>query len=263
MKQLKQIKELLQCVNKKRRKVFFFFDYDGVLVPLQNNPYTSYLSKKVRDKLELLSSSPNKVALVSGRDLKTIKRLTKIKSRKITLVGTHGLEIENLKYKSKKVYTTRHEPELKRIKNVLFRISRNIANGFMENKPYSFTYHIRDSDYRNLIKKLRLALKKFLRSQKLDKKIKILEGKKMVEVMPEKVSKGVAVQKIINEYPGYLYVYFGDDITDISAFKAVKRYGGISVSFNGALNYKADFLVKSQKDINVILSGLLDVEGRQ
>lgn len=243
MKQLKQISNLQKFISnliKKKKTIFFFFDYDGVLVKIRNNPSKSYLPTKIKKTLLKLSKLPHiKVAIVSGRNLDTLNKLTKIKNN-ITLIGSHGLEFF---YKSKRWLLFKKDIKLiKKIKQDGLTLAKATANGFLEHKPYTFTYHIRDKRKINLVKKVSKVMNAFLKKNTLHKKLKVLEGKKIIEILPREVNKGIAVEKIIKLFPSYKYLYFGDDITDIPALKTVKRYGGIAISLNQKLNYKADFL---------------------
>src|SRR3989338_7495772 len=96
------------------------------------------------------------------------------------------------------------------------------------------------------------TFQKLIKENKLHNKLSVLKGKNIIEVLPQEVSKGKAIEKIIKLYLNYLPIYFGDDVTDISALKIVKKYKGISVSLNPHLKCKVDFLI-NQKNINRII----------
>lgn len=235
----------------KQYKVFFFFDYDGVLAPIQKDPHTAYLPKPTKEKILKLSRLSNvKVAIVSGRDLSTLDRLTKFKSSNIILIGSHGLEM--LHKGKKKILFKNNISVLRKIKPEIVSIAKSISKGFIEEKPYTITYHIRDSRKIDLVRKLARLINILLKKKNLRTKLKVLEGKNIVEIMPKEVSKGNAVKQVINFYPHYLYFYFGDDITDISAFKVVKKYNGTTISLNSKLHYKTDYLTSQSSLINFI-----------
>lgn len=255
MKQIKRLTQLIKANLERKKKMFFFFDYDGVLAPIQDNPATAYLKAKTKGTLLKLSSNPLfKVAIVSGRDLGTLKKLTRIKTNKVTLVGSHGLEM--LLQGEKKFLLSKNSNVLRRIKSKVINLAKLKAKGFVENKPHTITYHVRDSREENLVKTLSKALNQLLTKLTLKKQIQVLEGKNIVEVMPREVTKGKAVERVIKLYPNYLPIYLGDDVTDISAFKAVEKYKGISVSLNPRLSYKANFIFNS-KDMLAILNTLV------
>ena len=234
----RNLQKFLKSLKNKKKKIFYLFDYDGVLVPIQKNPYTAFLSKSRRSELYRLAKS-SKVALVSGRTLSTLKKLSRIRNKNIILVGSHGLEMF---YKNKTTLLDKHNVSmLKKIKPQILKIAKATAKGFLEKKPYTVTYHIRDKKSMSLVKKLSKRLDTLLKKSKLSKIFKVLEGKNIIEVMPKNINKGKAVEKIIKMFPKCLYVYFGDDVTDIAAFEMLKKYKGITVSLNSKLKYNTDF----------------------
>ena len=251
MKQIEKLIEAIEINLKKKKKIFFFFDYDGVLVPIQDNPATAYLKANTKGTLLKLASKPLfKVAIVSGRNLSILKKLTRIKTKEITLIGSHGLEMFH-KGKTRFLHG-KSENILEKIKPKVVNLVQSKAKGFVENKPYTITYHIRDSRKGNLVQKLKRALNRLLNELKLGKQVQVLEGKNIVEIMLKEVTKGKAVERVIKLYPNYLPIYFGDDVTDISALKVVKRYKGVSISLNPELSYKADFTLNSKKMLAVL-----------
>lgn len=258
MKSFKKIKKLLELVRKgfkKKSKLLLFLDYDGVLVPLQDNPYTAYLPKEVKKVILNLARNPKvKVALVSGRNLKMLKRLTKLRNKNLYFVGSHGLEL--LLLDRKKYLNKKNIKAVKQHEKEIMKLAKKIANGFSEDKPYSCTYHIREKKKDNYVGRIYISIKRFLQEKKLSKKITVLKGKDMVEVLPGGISKGKAVEFVIKYHPKYFYVYIGDDVTDISAFKATKKFGGITVSLNPKLNYKADIYLKKPKDVKDFMLAL-------
>lgn len=261
MKLSKKIKNLLKSVKDKTKrnpKLFFFFDYDGVLVPIQNNPSTAYLPDNLKNNLIKLARKENiQVALVSGRNVNLLRRLSNIKSKDITLIGSHGLEM--LTGNRSRHLFNNNSKDLKKIKKYAIKVAHEITDGFLENKPYSFTFHIRDNNAQIKVKRLSVAFKKLITSKKLNKKLKVLEGKKIVEILPKDVTKGKAVEKIIKEHPKYTYLYLGDDVTDISALKVVKRYKGISVSLNPKLKFSTKYTLDSPFEVKQFVSYMVEV----
>ena len=251
MKQIEKLIKLIEINLKEKKYLFLFFDYDGVLVPIQDNPATAYLKAKTKSTLLKLASNPLfKVAIVSGRNLSTLKKLTRIETKEITLIGSHGLEMF---HKGKAGFLHgKSENILEKIKSKVVNLVKSKAKGFVENKPYTITYHIRDSRKGNLVQKLKRALNQLLNELKFEKQVQVLEGKNIVEIMPREITKGKAVEKIIKLCPNYLPIYFGDDVTDISAFKVVKKYRGTAISLNPKLPYKVDFTVTSREVLAVL-----------
>lgn len=226
------------------------------MVPLQDDPRTTFLPPKVKEKLIKLSKQPEvKVALVSGRNLSTLKRLTKIRSKNISLVGSHGLEAY-INGKNTFLFSS-NKQAMKKVKAKAVKLAKSIAGGFVETKPYSFTYHIRDSRKKDFVAEIYNEVKKLIKKEGYGKKLKVLPGKLMVEILPEGVNKGKAVEKLIKKNPKSKYICFGDDVTDVYAFKMVRKYKGLAVSLNKKLDFKADLYLKSPKEVHKLLDSLL------
>ncbi|MDN5551738.1 MAG: hypothetical protein L0G54_13565, partial [Brevibacterium sp.] len=69
-------------------------DFDGVLAPLQDNPELSRMLPESAQAIAGLSILPaTRVALVSGRDVTTLRRLADPPVG-VWLVGSHGAEVE-------------------------------------------------------------------------------------------------------------------------------------------------------------------------
>ena len=67
-------------------------DFDGVLAPLQDDPSTSRMVPESAAAIAALADLPRtRVALVSGRDIATLRRLSQAPDT-AWLVGSHGAE---------------------------------------------------------------------------------------------------------------------------------------------------------------------------
>ncbi|MCF2574092.1 trehalose-phosphatase [Brevibacterium sp. UCMA 11754] len=74
--------------------VLIALDFDGVLAPLQDNPDLSRMLPESAQAIVDLSTLPaTRVALVSGRDVTTLRRLAD-PSPGVWLVGSHGAEVD-------------------------------------------------------------------------------------------------------------------------------------------------------------------------
>lgn len=69
-------------------------DFDGVLAPLQDDPSTSRMVPESASAIAALAGLPRtRVALVSGRDIATLRRLSEAPDS-AWLIGSHGAEAE-------------------------------------------------------------------------------------------------------------------------------------------------------------------------
>nr|MDQ3383665.1 trehalose-phosphatase [Actinomycetota bacterium] len=75
-----------------RPRVLIGVDFDGTLAPLVDEPMSARALPGALDLLVELASLPGvSVAVVSGRDLATLDRLTQLVGS-VVLVGSHGAE---------------------------------------------------------------------------------------------------------------------------------------------------------------------------
>lgn len=205
-----------------QKKLFLFFDFDGTLCPIAPRPQLARLPKTVKNTLKDLSLKKDlRLAVVSGRALKDVKGLVGLKG--LLYAGNHGLEIKGpglvfMHPKVKKIM-----PRLDRLHQDLIKELRPYKNAVIEHKGLSLSLHYR------LLKggEVNAFRKAALSRLKQGKYIKITFGKKVIEVRPKiDWDKGRAVKLILKKTgKGFLPIYFGDDITDLDAFSALRGRG--------------------------------------
>lgn len=207
----------------KKNRCLIFFDYDGTLTPIVNKPEEAILDDKTREVLRKLSFCTNiYLGIISGREIKDIKN--KIKLRRIYYAGNHGLQIEGpgIKFVHPQALKFRHF--LQKIKVSLINELSSIEGVGIEDKRYTLSIHYRNVNPSDL-REFRKIVNNLLSGLKKENKIKIKSGKKVIEVHPPlNWDKGKCVQllrNIIN--PNYPCFYVGDDVTDESVFKILKK----------------------------------------
>ncbi|UCD55726.1 MAG: trehalose-phosphatase [Candidatus Omnitrophota bacterium] len=250
----KDIKERI----KRAKKIIFFLDYDGTLVPIKKKPAFAGLGKDTRALLSKLAGSTCfSVFIISGRSLRDIKKLIGVK--RLYYVGNHGIELEGprLKYinrsaKALRIFIQRAYRALKK--------KLKIKGVILENKAYTLSLHYRlvNPDKVPALKKLfKNTIKGLLRQRK----IKVTEGKKVLEVRPNtKWNKGKIVNWILKKAKtrNVLPIYIGDDKTDEDAFKALGKRGiSILVSKNRRKTF-AQYRLNSPKEVIRFLYEFVD-----
>lgn len=239
-------KEDLDWIKEKRP--FLFFDFDGTLVPIQNDPSSCWPDKKIKAYLKkILNSKLAHIAILSGRSLKDIKKRINIKG--IYYSGNHGLEISgpDLMFTHPEV-----KPAVKSIKRAKQVISRNISHipgVFLEDKHLSFTMHFRMADKEG--KKLAKSIFKHVLSREFyNIPFKVLKGKEVIELAPFiDWDKGRAVHLILKNVPeGYMPIYIGDDLTDETAFSALNNQG-LTIRIGRSKKTSARYYLKNQHEI--------------
>ena len=195
--------------------VGLFSDFDGTLTPIFDDPRDTVLSPAMMDALSELSKKVDLVAVVSGRDLRTLREMVGLKS--VTYVGNHGLEVW-------KIGEDRPENAVQVPDGLSADVERGIGDigvsGLsLEDKGMSVAVH-----YRNALDPTvaRSAVSQILASLAVARGLKIREGKMVLEIGPGAgVNKGTAVDRLVEEFELTGAIFLGDDVTDCDAFDAL------------------------------------------
>ena len=232
--------------------LFLFLDFDGTLVPIQDNPAQCFLSPKTKSQLEAISLSEKaSVAVLSGRSLNDVKKRVQIQD--IYYGGSHGLEISgpDLKY---------IHPDALCGKRVIDRIFKKIEKricgirgALIEKKKFGFSLHYRSADKEDkaLIKRIYYEII----FDCLDPQaFFVLRGKKVLELIPRvKWNKGKAALFLLqNQKKDYLPFYVGDDVTDETAFKALQAQG-VTIRVGKSKRTEAKYYLKGQWEMTNLL----------
>ncbi len=207
-------------------KLLFLLDYDGTLTDFKRNPNHSRLTPAAKKVLERLRRK-YPVIFISGRYLDSLGKVSGLPG--IPMVGTHGFEARNFP-KGFRFATAAQERRFKKEARRLWERLQALRGEFpeihIEKKPYSSTLHYRGVDMPPArVKKLHRRFNEIFRKAVTRRLWSLMEGKKMIEAMPKGFSKGKAVAKILKLYPGALPIYAGDDLTDLTVFKALGKKG--------------------------------------
>lgn len=234
MKSLRANRTFLQQQVASAKSLFLFVDYDGTLTPLADHPSHARLQVDTKRLLRRSAGLPGvRVALVSGRALRDLKRMVGI--RGLYYVGNHGLELEgpNLHYVNPIAKSNR--PLLKQIAGKLKAALRAIPGAWVEEKGLTVSIHWRrvpQSASRTFHRLVGQCLSPYLTRGA----VRLIHGKRVIEVRPPVGwDKGKAVAWLLSRLggghvgPQPLAMYFGDDRTDEDAFRVVNRLRGLSV----------------------------------
>ncbi|MDP2924407.1 MAG: trehalose-phosphatase [Candidatus Omnitrophota bacterium] len=247
----------------KRNRPFIFLDYDGTLTPIVETPQKAILPEETKEILIRLSRRPKcKLAIISGRALKDIKKLIGIKN--IIYAGNHGFELEGPKIKFKNSFAQKYQKLFRRIKEDLENKLSKIKDVFIEDKGYSLSLHYR------LVKEEDIPLVKTIFHETIiipcvKGQLKIFMGKKVFEIrLPSDWDKGKAVLWLLARQQFGLKdnkvfpIYIGDDITDEDAFKAL-RNKGLTVFVGNPKKSQANYYVKNTWEVKEFLEKILEL----
>ncbi|WP_193071232.1 trehalose-phosphatase [Brevibacterium sp. FME37] len=216
----------------KAESVLIALDFDGVLAPLQDNPELSRMLPESAQAIIALSLLPaTRVALVSGRDVATLRRLVDPPPG-VWLVGSHGAEVD-LGSQSPEVTVTQPEVSAEEQQMLTaidahiesFELDLSSGSGSapdtdtdtevrVEYKPFSRTVHTRglDAEFASALHAHVIAV------QTEYPGIRVIEGHDITELAVKTATKGDGLRALIAVGSPTAVLYLGDDVTDEDAF---------------------------------------------
>lgn len=198
-------------------KTAILSDIDGTLHPIVERPDQIHFDKLVPSTLEKLTEKYALVGLITGRSLKSA--LSFINVHGIVYIGNHGLEIS----KNNKIeHADGVQKYIPSIRTALKLVSQsNLSKTpdiYIEDKDVAVAVHYRQApakvyEVENTVNKIANDLG-----------LKVIRGRKVYELQPPiNIDKGTALIKLIKQAGVNLVLYMGDDISDIKAFRRLKK----------------------------------------
>ncbi|KAI8636602.1 glycosyltransferase family 20-domain-containing protein [Parasitella parasitica] len=251
-----------------RKKRAFFFDYDGTLVPICQNPEDAKPSQQVIDILTKLCKDPDNVVwVVSGRNKNFLENwLGHIPN--LGLSSEHGCFIRDPNSTVWVSLIDNFDMSWKDdVKEVFEYYTERTPGSFIEEKECALTWHYRKADPKYGAFQAR-ELQNHLEQNVVGKlPVECLIGKMNVEVRPSLVNKGVIIKRAITQNPEIEFMFCaGDDRTDEDMFRILERMdlGGIQmIQFTvivGNVDRKtlANWKLDSHQDLLEILQTLIE-----
>ena len=192
-------------------------DYDGVLAPIVSDPKRAFPLAGAIDALRELATLPRtEVALVSGRALDDLARLSGL-GGEVGLVGSHGAEFGST------FAAIGLPPDAAERRDRVAAALRAIADGaegvLLEEKPASVAVHVRNAPDDVGERVLREVADGPARWDG----VSATAGKKVLELVVVETSKGQAIATLIDSTGATAVVFIGDDVTDETAFAALRE----------------------------------------
>lgn len=193
-------------------------DFDGVLAPIVADPMAARaLPASLAALRALAERDAVTVALVSGRDLSTLRHLTGItEDEPIVLIGSHGAQASDLQLVAAE-FDAAAQQRLDAAESIIAAVAARHPGARVEGKPTGVVLHTRGMPAEQEEAALRDAQEQ---AASLDDVVAIA-GKSIFEVQVVDVSKGVALQSLSQLRGAAATIYFGDDVTDETAFEAL------------------------------------------
>lgn len=207
----------------------FLLDYDGTLAPMTQDPDLAVPHPRVAGLLrELAQRFP--VFIITGRRVTDVARLLPVAG--VRVVGVHGVEEGVLDGRggAQGVASRLKPSEAASIREVARGLPR-IAGVRAEDKGSAVALHYRGVEDEEHVRK---SLREW--AERLPAALRVVWGKKVVEVRPDGYDKGLAALTLAREHQGLQPVMLGDDTTDEDAFEKLageERLDAITIRVGG------------------------------
>jgi trehalose 6-phosphate phosphatase len=201
----------------------FFFDFDGTLAGIVDDPHAVSVEPRILDALQALHlASGGAAAVVSGRSIEQLDRM--LHPLRLPAAGVHGLERRDAEG-----YVSRVEIDPDAFAHLQERIAKFVKEhpGLLaEVKPGSIALHYR--------KRPELASACRTLAAQLageNSRLRVLHGKMVVEMKLAGRTKADAIGDFMAEPPfaGRRPLFVGDDVTDEDGFAVLERWDGFSI----------------------------------
>lgn len=199
----------LETLKKECYKTGIGTDFDGTISAIQTKPASAVIEPRAKELLAQLKQTYQVVSVISGRPVKQLAKLVGIKD--LAYVGNHGAE-----FLSGNNYIVEREAEKTAplLKQIYQQLSLGQKEFVLDYKKYSLSIHYRTHPKpEKAEKKLKNLLKQYAGPS-----LRIQKGRKVFDLFAKNVSKGSAIERLINKYELKYFLYVGDDRTDIDAF---------------------------------------------
>jgi trehalose 6-phosphate phosphatase len=201
----------------------FFFDFDGVLAPVADDPDAVQPVPAVMGVLEELAGAVGRVAIVSARPVSFLRERFAALER-VDLYGLYGLEVW---HEGRVVTEPAALPWVPAMADLADRARAELADAVLvEYKRLSVALHYRTAP------QLAGAVERWGHEQAERLGLRIQAGRMVVELKPPvDQDKGMVISEGVKR-AGCAW-YFGDDMSDIKAFDALRAREAVDPSFFG------------------------------
>lgn len=198
-----------------RPTVLVATDFDGVLAPFVLDPLDARPQEGTVETLTALAAMPGThAAIVSGRDLETLTRLSGTEGSAIGRIGGHGAQ-------TSRALTWHLDDDaaalLGRLPDLLAPLLADHPGVRLEHKPTAVVVHTRGLP----AEQARAAEDAAEALGSSTDGLSVLRGKHVVELGVVHADKGSALRALAEELGADAVLYLGDDVTDEHAFEVM------------------------------------------
>jgi trehalose 6-phosphate phosphatase len=248
-------------------------DFDGTLSPIVDDPEQAHIHPDAGTVLTDLAAQVRAVAVVTGRPARQALDLGGLEEvgnaigesgRELFVLGQYGNE--RWTSTDRRVISPKPPRGLATFMGELPRLLRDgeAAEAWVEEKGLAVAVHLRRlDDPKAAYERLLPVLTESARSHGLD----VEPGRAVIEVRAPGMHKGAAVRALTDELGARAFVFCGDDLGDLEAFKAVEELRGKDFPAllvcsgseeQNALAELADVVVDGPGGVLELLRGLTD-----
>ena len=228
--------------------MILLLDYDGTLVPIVEHPDRAKIGREEK-KLLIKLSEQHTVAIVTGRDIESFRRVFGKIPDSIYVISSHGTKVFRNEALVKE-FSSGKIPDLGELMEKI----KDMKGVFVEKKEGCFALHYRG--YRGDEEEVRKVFRDFVVKHPPRK---VIEGKKVLEALYTDQDKGRAVADFLR-LTGWNgrepVIYIGDDVTDLYAFRKVKELGGTALFVGEEKPPEADGVLRDVQEVYSFLRKL-------
>jgi trehalose 6-phosphate phosphatase len=192
-------------------------DIDGTIAPIAATPGAARVDEDARRALERLLPRITLVAALTGRRAQDGAEMIGIAN--LPVVGNHGMETLQGETLTANADALPFAPHVHRVIEAL-RVAPLPPGTILEDKGPTASVHYRLAPN---LRAARAALLTLLEPLVSAEGLLLTEGRALFEVRPPvPINKGHAIRRLRTEYSLDSVVMFGDDLTDVDAFAAVR-----------------------------------------
>ncbi len=204
-------------------------DFDGTLAPIVDNPEYAHIHPEAGEVLVALAAQVRAVAVITGRPARQALDLGGLEEvgnaigetgRELFVLGQYGNE--RWTSTDRRVISPKPPRGLATFMGEIPRLLRraDATGAWLEEKGLAVAVHTRRlDDPEAAFERLLPLLSEAARSHDLD----VEPGRWVVEVRAHGMNKGAAVRRLTKEVGAKAFVFGGDDLGDVEAFKAVEE----------------------------------------